>query len=456
MENFFLARWWKTNCLNKIIIFVVGGLTLFCFFGVALAMFGALFEETPAEEPVALVITPQVSPTLTQTIGPIENVKTLCLKIQSPSEPAQVKDLQNFVRGFLEPLGVKVHLSDTAECDADMVIDLKLRALGDSYLDDQTGKYRICYTGATAKGELVFRFSGASRHFEIDGKVPTGNYITKCPTSEEEAPFVSAWREEMFLAIYELWGIKVLPVAVGQHFISNEKFRDTVILLYEHEGPKAISTVPDLINELLKDDLIIGNTAWRALKIVSGEDFGEDPNAWKRWWSEQSVSPTQLTVVPQPQPVAATPSQLVVASPTQLVAVRPEGVILIANPECKKPLILSKDKVTVRVRWGAKTYELAESNADQMKIVLLLDGQDLGDVGSYRQPAELYSSAKEYRCGPSESIYWVQWDVPVGWMSPGVHTIAVDYILAESISDGFTTYPKGPISFLETTFEVAY
>jgi hypothetical protein len=128
-------------------------------------------------------------------------------------------------------------------------------------------------------------------------------------------------------------------------------------------------------------------------------------------------------------------------------------VILIANLDCQAPKITSADEIIVRVRWGAASTTRAESNADHFTFVFLLDGQDKGDIRPYRQPAETYSGLDRYGCGSEGSLGWVHWDVPIGRLPAGRHTVSINYILDEPITDGLAVYSAGPFGFFEITFE---
>jgi ABC-type glycerol-3-phosphate transport system substrate-binding protein len=139
---------------------------------------------------------------------------------------------------------------------------------------------------------------------------------------------------------------------------------------------------------------------------------------------------------------------------SQSAAETGKQVVLIPHPDCSQPAITSADDIVVRVRWGATSPELAESNANHFSFVFLLDGEEIDDIRPYRQPAEFYSGLDEYGCGPSQPAGWVHWDVPLGQLSAGTHTVAVEHILDETISDGMDTYPAGSLGLLETSFEV--
>ena len=127
---------------------------------------------------------------------------------------------------------------------------------------------------------------------------------------------------------------------------------------------------------------------------------------------------------------------------------------LIAHPGCPQPAITTADEIIVRVRWGAISPILAESNANHFSFRFFLDGQEIDDIKPYRQPAEIYSSQEESGCGPSVTGGWVHWDVPIGQLPSGTHTVAVEHILDETISDGWDTFPSGSLGLLETPFEV--
>ncbi len=172
---------------------------------------------------------------------------------------------------------------------------------------------------------------------------------------------------------------------------------------------------------------------------------------YKKWFVEEiTFSNIQIksanlgTVIDQSLP----------ATPTPPATEKEKQVVLIAHPLCPQPGLTPSDEIIVRVRWGATSRELAESNADHFTFVFLLDGEEFEDIRPYRQPVESYSGLEEYGCGPSQTGGWVHWDVPVGKLSAGTHIIAVEHILNETVSDGFDTYPGGSLGLLETTFEV--
>ena len=57
-----------------------------------------------------------------------------------------------------------------------------------------------------------------------------------------------------------------------------------------HVGSKAVSAVPPLIHLLDSKDIILQLDASRALKMVTGEDLGQDSFKWQNWWDRNKPS----------------------------------------------------------------------------------------------------------------------------------------------------------------------
>ena len=171
------------------------------------------------------------------------------------------------------------------------------------------------------------------------------------------------------------------------------------------------------------------------------------------WDGQFYPAGSRLYVGPAGQVQVARSGQPGVRDPAA-VLLTGDPVVVIAQQLCQPPTITTADEVLVRVRWRAATAELAESNADHLTPVFLFDGQDMGDMGAYRQPAQAYSSLAEYSCDTGKWLQWIHWDVPLGRLPAGTHTVAVDFVLDQARSDGFEDYPAGPLGFLETSFQV--
>lgn len=174
-----------------------------------------------------------------------------------------------------------------------------------------------------------------------------------------------------------------------------------------------------------------------------------------RNWEEGEITFSNLWVTStEPSNTSYDADQSTPVSTSEPEADSAKQVVLVTHPDCAPPKISAADEIIVRVRWGATSQEIAESNADQFTFLFLLNGEDLGDIRTYRQSVEFYSGFEEYGCGPDRSIGWVHWDVPIGRLPAGTHTVAVEHILNETISDGLDTYPAGSLGIFEITFEV--
>jgi HEAT repeat protein len=52
-------------------------------------------------------------------------------------------------------------------------------------------------------------------------------------------------------------------------------------------GPEEKEVIPALIQALDDESIHVRTSAVRALKAITGQDFGEDPARWQQWWEEQ-------------------------------------------------------------------------------------------------------------------------------------------------------------------------
>lgn len=139
----------------------------------------------------------------------------------------------------------------------------------------------------------------------------------------------------------------------------------------------------------------------------------------------------------------------------KLQKVLPGGVKVLSRPQCRIPNVTATDGTVIRVVWGALRRDLAEQNADHMSFQLLVDGQDVGDIRPFRQPAQAYNPAAALGCGLNQVLSIVHWDVPVGRLAAGTHTISITYFTDAEIFDGVYTYPPGPFFAHQNVFVVA-
>ncbi|MBU0568860.1 hypothetical protein KJ693_12650 [bacterium] len=57
-----------------------------------------------------------------------------------------------------------------------------------------------------------------------------------------------------------------------------------------HIGSKAVSAVPALIHLLESKDIFLQLAASDALKMITGEDLGQDLSKWQNWWDKNKSS----------------------------------------------------------------------------------------------------------------------------------------------------------------------
>jgi hypothetical protein len=133
----------------------------------------------------------------------------------------------------------------------------------------------------------------------------------------------------------------------------------------------------------------------------------------------------------------------------------PEGVIVWINEECGQPSITPADEVIIRVGWVTTSEELAASNADHMSFEVTVDGKRLVGVEAVRHPARTLVMSDEFGCGPDEPIPIVFWDLPIGQLMTGTHTVSVEFFTGVQIYDGFDTYEAGSLGSLERTVVVS-
>jgi hypothetical protein len=143
------------------------------------------------------------------------------------------------------------------------------------------------------------------------------------------------------------------------------------------------------------------------------------------------------------------------STPSPEVGPEPEGIVVWIYEECGQPSITPADEVIIRVGWVTASEELAESNADQMSFEVTVDGKRLGGVETVRYPARTLVMSDEFGCGPDEPIPIVFWDLPIGQLMAGTHTVSVEFFTGVQIYDGFDTYEAGSLGSLERTVVVS-
>ena len=90
--------------------------------------------------------------------------------------------------------------------------------------------------------------------------------------------------------------------------------------------------------------------------------------------------------------------------------------------------------------WSAIGAELAEQNADRLRIDLLMNGQP---ITGYRLPAVPTS---QLPCPPAdvqEGVYGVLRATTLAGLAPGTYEMVVTYIATEQITDGYDANGDG-------------
>lgn len=182
---------------------------------------------------------------------------------------------------------------------------------------------------------------------------------------------------------------------------------------------------------------------------------------WVASGASHQIEARNLTVVATPliHPWAESSARVTVPSgqsrsvTVKLQSILPGGVKVLSHPQCPAPPVTAADDVVLRIRWASLRRDMAEQNADHLSFRLLLDGMDVGDIRPYRRPAQGYNPASS-GCGTNRFLYIVHWDVPLGKLAAGTHTLSVILFTDAEISDGESTFLPGEISTQEKVFVV--
>jgi hypothetical protein len=216
----------------------------------------------------------------------------LQVEVESTSQlKGAAEDIEDVISKILKRLEVDV-VGPRGQCEAHLTVIVTLEGLSDEYKDADTGEWITCFTGQSAHGEIVFDPSaGEVLTFPVDKDMePVQGAITACPRTEEDIHFVMAWGDDLLLALKELWGYRILVSTILKGFVGGHPY-----LSYEAgdaleaAGPKAVSAVYDLINMLsmVHADPALSGVVSQALEAITGQDFGNDPEAWRTWWEDQ-------------------------------------------------------------------------------------------------------------------------------------------------------------------------
>jgi len=106
----------------------------------------------------------------------------------------------------------------------------------------------------------------------------------------------------------------------------------------------------------------------------------------------------------------------------------------------------------VRLRWGAKTQELAENGADLVSYSININGKDISDVTQYRKPAIFIQTPTLE--GDLPDTWWVYWDIPITDTKESSYLIQVNLITLKDVDNGWNVLPAGKKTRLKTNIKM--
>jgi hypothetical protein len=146
------------------------------------------------------------------------------------------------------------------------------------------------------------------------------------------------------------------------------------------------------------------------------------------------ADPTSRSVI-LPTSVAYSPTETLMT----IVSTREPHIVL---PRCLcDEMIAADEPVVIRVRWGAKSQELAEQGANLIVFHVTVDGASIGDLSKYRKPA-VFVAGPAPISGETD-FWWVYWDYPLGHLTEGIYSIEADAVATADIYDGLSVTPAG-------------
>ncbi len=123
-----------------------------------------------------------------------------------------------------------------------------------------------------------------------------------------------------------------------------------------------------------------------------------------------------------------------------------DAIIVWIAESCLLPAVAPGDPFVVRALWIAATVDIADQNADQISLVLSIDGEVRDNVEPVLHPGASVADLAELGCfGISGEHALVYWDFAIGGLEEGTHTIEIEYIVDGEIFDGYDTYESGSI-----------
>jgi len=252
-------------------------------------------------------------------------LQTLCLEVQQsftnldsgfslPVEPT--------LRRLLPGLGLRVAASGEA-CDGALHLSLQGEALAEDYICILGHACGHCFTGARVFGELSLTTSNRTPWSRaINASIAPPSTISACPKVPQEAPLDEVWPRAVLDGLLDLWGTPVLAAALGD---PAESVREATVRLLGKQGQEGVpllekalqdrsaevrewaanalgslgaqasEAVPALVEVLDDGDRPVRLAAAGALHLITGQEFGQDQAAWRKWLEEPGLKPTPFT-----------------------------------------------------------------------------------------------------------------------------------------------------------------
>jgi hypothetical protein len=247
------------------------------------------------------------------------HLQSACLRVAAlyhPHPPSSsditASSIEESLTFILSELGIKVKQWDQS-CETIIDFTIRFEALKANYL-----RLGECYTGASAE---VWTTITLPEHKPVakkfSGTLPPPLVTSMCPQYDTlfNTPFRAVWQEPVMLSLLYLFGSPVLvPAALSDeiHDVAVLRFPTTgagieevvaglirglrskddmkkrnAVRALEAIGPPARSAVPALIERVRTTRSRDQWEASWALEAITGQDFGEDADAWQKWWEKQ-------------------------------------------------------------------------------------------------------------------------------------------------------------------------
>jgi hypothetical protein len=164
-------------------------------------------------------------------------------------------------------------------------------------------------------------------------------------------------------------------------------------------------------------------------------------------WLQERPTPTAET---SPTPVTM-PSSVV--DPSSILeshgnTLETQGNYVVVLPSCNCIVtVTQRERVLIRLRWGATTTELAEQGADFVNYSLIIDGKPIQNVKDYRRPAVYVENS--FSPMDPDGWYWVYWDVPT---SSYTDTVEATFESTAAINNGENIIPAGTLKNFKVEF----